>query len=82
MQNLKNHKKTKKILATAWLQTLKQKIKEVEPPAEIILHGSRARNTAKKYSDWDFLVLSDQNIITSEIEKQFGKVAGEFGVKV
>jgi hypothetical protein len=37
MQNLKNHKKTKKILATVWLQTLKQKIKEVEPSAEIIL---------------------------------------------
>jgi predicted nucleotidyltransferase len=65
------HKNLKKILAIAWLQTLKQKIKEVEPSAEIILYGSRARNTAKKHSDWDFLVLSDQNIITSEIEKQF-----------
>ena len=45
------------------IAVLKQKIKEVEPSAEIILYGSRARNTAKKHSDWDFLVLSDQNII-------------------
>jgi uncharacterized protein len=41
------------------LSTVKQRIKTVDPKAKIILFGSRARNDAKKDSDWDFLILTE-----------------------
>jgi uncharacterized protein len=41
------------------LQRVKQTVHEVEPGAEIILYGSRARQEAASESDWDFLVLVD-----------------------
>ncbi len=31
----------------------------MDPNAKIILFGSRARNDAKKDSDWDFLILTE-----------------------
>ena len=39
------------------LDRLKQTVHEVEPSAEIILFGSRARGDAASDSDWDFLIL-------------------------
>jgi len=41
------------------LTTVKKRIKSVDPKAKIILFGSRARNDAKKDSDWDFLILTE-----------------------
>lgn len=41
------------------ISTVKKRIKSVDPKAKIILFGSRARNDAKKYSDWDFLILTE-----------------------
>lgn len=41
------------------LRLVKQTVHEVEPGAEIILYGSRARQEAGSESDWDFLVLVD-----------------------
>lgn len=41
------------------LEQVKRAIQEVEPGAEIILYGSRARQKAGPESDWDFLVLLD-----------------------
>ncbi|MBW6536554.1 MAG: nucleotidyltransferase domain-containing protein [Mariniphaga sp.] len=41
------------------LSTVKKRIKSVDPKAKIILFGSRARNDAKKDSDWDFLILTE-----------------------
>jgi uncharacterized protein len=41
------------------LSTVKKRIKSVDPNAKIILFGSRARNDAKKDSDWDFLILTE-----------------------
>lgn len=41
------------------LRLVKQTVHEVEPEAEIILYGSRARQEAGSESDWDFLVLVD-----------------------
>jgi len=41
------------------LRRVKQTIHEVEPAAEIILYGSRARREAGSESDWDFVVLVD-----------------------
>lgn len=40
------------------LSAVKERIAKIDPAAKIILFGSRARNDAKKESDWDFLVLT------------------------
>lgn len=52
-----------------FLQRIKQSIKNVRPDARIILFGSQARKTAKKSSDWDFLVLINTEKISSNLEK-------------
>jgi UTP:GlnB (protein PII) uridylyltransferase len=41
------------------LAHVKQTIHEIEPNADIILYGSRARGDAHPESDWDFLILLD-----------------------
>jgi predicted nucleotidyltransferase len=38
------------------------------PDAEVLLFGSRARNTNRKNSDWDILILVDADKVTNEIE--------------
>ncbi len=43
----------------ALLEQVKLAIREMEPDAEIILYGSRARDDSRAQSDWDFLVLVD-----------------------
>lgn len=40
------------------LLKLKAAVREHDPEAEVVLFGSRARNEAKTYSDWDILVVS------------------------
>ena len=40
-------------------QLIKQNVLEIDPNAEVILYGSRARGDEKKYSDWDILVLTN-----------------------
>ena len=52
------------------LSKVKKRIKSVDPKAKIILFGSRARNDAKKDSDWDFLILTEttpDRIFTNKI---------------
>lgn len=39
------------------LSQVKQLVHKIEPDAEIILYGSRARGDASPDSDWDFLIL-------------------------
>jgi len=41
------------------LKEIKQKVIAVEPNAEIILYGSRARGDFTENSDWDLLILVD-----------------------
>ena len=44
------------------LSQVKSAVREVEPTAEVILYGSRARGEAGPESDWDFLVLVDGRV--------------------
>ena len=43
-------------------QRAKEAILSVEPLAEVILYGSRARGDYTQFSDWDFLVLLDGEV--------------------
>lgn len=49
---------------------VREKVYEKEPSAIIYLYGSRARNTHRKESDWDFLILLDKDKITYDIEHE------------
>jgi predicted nucleotidyltransferase len=42
----------------AILQQVKATVRQIDPQAEVILFGSRARGDAREDSDWDFLVLT------------------------
>jgi len=42
---------------TALLNAVRDTVRAIEPEAEIILYGSRARGDAQPDSDWDFLIL-------------------------
>jgi predicted nucleotidyltransferase len=44
------------------LKKVKEAVLKLEPSAEVILYGSRARNDFREYSDWDFLVLVDEEV--------------------
>lgn len=44
------------------INLVKQAISEIEPNADVILYGSRARGTSDGDSDWDFLILTDIHI--------------------
>jgi predicted nucleotidyltransferase len=41
---------------------IKNNIKKINPDVEITLFGSRARGDTNKYSDWDFLILTNEDI--------------------
>ncbi len=44
---------------TVLLRRIRETVHAVEPTAQIILYGSRARGDAEPDSDWDLLVLLD-----------------------
>ena len=45
------------------LQLIKRKVLEINPNAQILLYGSRARGTEHTESDWDLLILLDKDKI-------------------
>jgi len=50
---------------------IKNKIKEKDSSAEIILYGSHARGNVKKDSDWDILILLNKRAVTLKTEQEF-----------
>jgi predicted nucleotidyltransferase len=51
------------------LEEVKRAIREVEPGAQIIIYGSRARDDSHEHSDWDFLILVDGPVDDKRIDK-------------
>jgi len=52
------------------IKQIKTSIKTIDPKAQVIIFGSRARGDAKRGSDWDILILTDYPVST-EIERSF-----------
>jgi predicted nucleotidyltransferase len=50
------------------LSKVKESILQLEPSAEVILYGSRARDDFREYSDWDFLILVDGAVDTARTD--------------
>jgi predicted nucleotidyltransferase len=49
---------------------IRQTINDIDPDAEVILYGSRARGDEKTDSDWDILILTDY-AVDLNTEQQF-----------
>ncbi len=49
---------------------IKKNVHEIDPSAEIILYGSKARGDEHSESDWDLLILTDYPVSINK-EKQF-----------
>jgi predicted nucleotidyltransferase len=51
---------------------IKERIKQKNPFADVILFGSHARGQSHKDSDWDILILLNQpNVVNRLIEKEY-----------
>lgn len=51
-------------------QLIRQYVSDIDPTAQVILFGSRARGDDKQDSDWDLLILTDYPI-KLEKEREF-----------
>jgi predicted nucleotidyltransferase len=52
------------------LNRVKDIVHKIDPDADIILYGSRAKSRSKRYSDWDILILLNRKTIPFDHEKQ------------
>lgn len=52
------------------ISLIKKNIEEIDPRAEVMLFGSRARGDEKKDSDWNLLILTDYPV-SFQIEQRF-----------
>ena len=50
---------------------IKEKIKQKDPLADVILFGSHARGQSNQDSDWDILILLDQLNVNRSIEREY-----------
>ena len=51
-------------------QLIRDSINSIDPKAEVILYGSRARGDERTDSDWDILILTDYSV-NLQTEKKF-----------
>jgi predicted nucleotidyltransferase len=51
------------------LKQVKETVLTIEPTAEVILYGSRARGDSNAESDWDFLVLVDGAVSDERVDR-------------
>ncbi len=51
-------------------QLIREMISSIDPKAEVILYGSRARGDERDDSDWDILILTDYPV-NLQIEREF-----------
>lgn len=51
-------------------QLIKLNINQIDPDAQVILYGSRARGTENKESDWDILIITNSPVTINK-ERQF-----------
>jgi len=49
------------------LRRIQAIVKSIDPEAQVVLYGSRARGTADTASDWDFLILTEQTMSRESI---------------
>jgi predicted nucleotidyltransferase len=63
-------------------ELVKQEVSKIAPQNEVILFGSRARGTHRKDSDWDFLILVDQEELTSEEKDELRDVLYDLELKL
>jgi len=61
--------KGEQIMREEILKKVKEAVLNLEPSAEVILYGSRARNDFREYSDWDFLILVDGKVDTTRTDR-------------
>ena len=59
------------MLTDAILDSITSAIHRQDPSAQAFLFGSRARGDNRPDSDWDILILVDNQTITNEIEDKF-----------
>ncbi len=53
------------------IKLISNRIKLLDSDAEVILYGSHARGQANKYSDWDILILLNEDDVTLQTEQKF-----------
>jgi predicted nucleotidyltransferase len=53
------------------LQLIIKVVDKNAPDSEVYLYGSQARGNAKKFSDWDLLILLDSHKVPFEFETKF-----------
>lgn len=53
------------------LNSIKAAISKQDPSAQVFLFGSRARGDNRPDSDWDILILINNQSVTNEIEDNF-----------
>jgi len=51
-------------------QLIRNSVRSIDPNAEVILYGSRARGDERTDSDWDILILTDY-YVNLQIERKF-----------
>lgn len=66
---------------TQILKEIKQAVLEVDPGAEVVLFGSRARGDYHEESDWDILILVDKDEKDVEFKKNVRNALYELELK-